>query len=105
MVVTCPKCSTGYEFDETLIGSKGTVVRCTQCSHMFKIFADESDTSLEHAGWMIRKTNGKVFGIDSCTDPSCPRAYPHSVAEHDAKSDKLCDKCRKALNKAFGLKQ
>jgi predicted Zn finger-like uncharacterized protein len=64
MVVTCPKCSTSYEFDDTLVGSKGTVVRCTQCSHMFKIFADESDDSIEHAGWMIRKASGKVFGID-----------------------------------------
>lgn len=64
MVVTCPKCSTSYEFDDTLVGPKGTVVRCTQCSHMFKIFADESDDSIEHAGWMIRKANGKVFGID-----------------------------------------
>lgn len=64
MVVTCPKCSTSYEFDDTLVGSKGTVVRCTQCSHMFKIFSDESDDTLEHAGWMIRKAGGKVFGID-----------------------------------------
>ncbi len=64
MVVTCPKCSTSYEFDDTLVGPKGTVVRCTQCSHMFKIFADESDDALEHAGWMIRKSGGKVFGID-----------------------------------------
>jgi predicted Zn finger-like uncharacterized protein len=64
MVVTCPKCSTSYEFDDTLVGPKGTVVRCTQCSHMFKIFSDESDDTLEHAGWMIRKTGGKVFGID-----------------------------------------
>jgi predicted Zn finger-like uncharacterized protein len=64
MVVTCPKCSTSYEFDETLIGPKGTVVRCTQCSHMFKIFADDSGDPIEHAGWMIRKLGGKVFGID-----------------------------------------
>ncbi len=64
MVVTCPKCSTSYEFDETLVGPKGTVVRCTQCSHMFKIFADESDDSLSKAGWMVRKRSGKVFGID-----------------------------------------
>jgi len=64
MVVTCPKCSTSYEFDDTLVGSKGTVVRCTQCSHMFKIFADENDDTIEHAGWMIKKADGKVFGID-----------------------------------------
>jgi predicted Zn-dependent protease len=45
---------------------------------------------------------GKTFGIDNCTDPTCPRAYPNSVAEHDVKSDDLCDKCRKALSKATG---
>ncbi len=64
MIVTCPKCSTSYDFDETLVGSKGTVVRCTQCSHLFKIFSDESDDSLQQAGWMVRKRTGKVFGID-----------------------------------------
>lgn len=64
MVVTCPKCSTSYEFDDTLIGHKGTVVRCTQCSHMFKIFADEGEEVLRKAGWMVRKKDGKVFGID-----------------------------------------
>jgi predicted Zn-dependent protease len=47
-------------------------------------------------------SSGRVFGIETCTDPTCPRAYPHSVDEQDAKSGKLCDTCRKAFDKAFG---
>jgi predicted Zn-dependent protease len=47
---------------------------------------------------------GKVFGVDGCKDPTCPRAYPHSVAEQDAKSDTLCDDCKKAFDKVFGRK-
>jgi predicted Zn-dependent protease len=48
---------------------------------------------------------GKVFGIDACSDPTCPRAYPHSVAEQDAKGEKLCDQCLKAFDEAFGRKR
>ena len=48
--------------------------------------------------------SGKVFGLESCSDPTCPRAYPNSVAEQDAKSEKLCDRCREAFDKVFGPK-
>jgi predicted Zn-dependent protease len=46
---------------------------------------------------------GRVFGIPPCTDPTCPRCYPHDLAEEDAKSDRLCDTCRQAFNAAFKL--
>jgi predicted Zn-dependent protease len=44
---------------------------------------------------------GRVFGIPPCNDPTCPRSYPHDLAEEDAKSDKLCDNCRQAFDAAF----
>jgi predicted Zn-dependent protease len=45
---------------------------------------------------------GHVFGLEHCSDPTCPRSYPNSLAEHDAKSNKLCENCRKGFDAAFG---
>jgi predicted Zn finger-like uncharacterized protein len=64
MEVICPKCKTTYDFEDTLIGAKGTVVRCTQCGYMFKIFRPDSPSTLDVAGWMVRKKKGPIFNID-----------------------------------------
>ena len=64
MEISCPKCKTTYDFEDTLIGPKGTVVRCTQCGYMFKIFRSEDKGVIQSAGWMIRKKNGSVFNVD-----------------------------------------
>jgi predicted Zn finger-like uncharacterized protein len=64
MEVICPKCNTTYDFEDTLIGPKGTVVRCTQCGHMFKIFRGGTENDINVAGWMIRKRNGPVYNVD-----------------------------------------
>ena len=46
-----------------------------------------------------------TFDIPRCKTPYCARAYPHSVAEHDAKSDDLCRVCKGHLEKYLtGLK-
>jgi len=44
---------------------------------------------------------GFIFGVERCTTPTCARAYPHSLAEHDAKEAKLCPACRNGFKKAF----
>jgi predicted Zn-dependent protease len=44
---------------------------------------------------------GFMFGVKRCSDPTCARAYPHNLAEHDAKSTELCPACRQALNRAL----
>ena len=38
MDVTCERCGTEYEFDETLVSDRGTTVKCTNCGHLFKVF-------------------------------------------------------------------
>ena len=48
---------------------------------------------------------GNVFGLDRCLDSSCPRGYPQSLEEQDAKSDKLCDTCRKEFDDTFAAYQ
>jgi predicted Zn-dependent protease len=44
---------------------------------------------------------GFIFGVRRCTTPTCARAYPHSLAEHDAKDAKLCPACRNGFKKAL----
>ena len=47
---------------------------------------------------------GFMLGLGRCTDPTCARAYPHDLSEHDAKSTDLCDDCRTGLERALGKK-
>jgi predicted Zn-dependent protease len=45
---------------------------------------------------------GLIYGLKRCTDPTCARAYPHSLSEHDAKKETLCSECRKRFRTTFG---
>jgi len=47
---------------------------------------------------------GDVWGVGSCSNPTCARAYPKSLAEHDAKSGELCNQCSSAFKKVFESK-
>ncbi len=47
---------------------------------------------------------GDAWGVDSCLNSTCARAYPKSLAQHDAKSGELCDQCSSAFKKVFGDK-
>ncbi len=44
---------------------------------------------------------GHILGLLRCDDPSCPRAYPESLSEQDAKTDHLCDVCAKGFAEAL----
>ena len=44
---------------------------------------------------------GHIYGMESCTNPTCARAYPNSLEEHDAKEDTLCPRCRSRFEKIF----
>jgi len=45
---------------------------------------------------------GFMLGVPRCSTPTCARAYPHSLAEHDAKSTELCEACRAGFDRALG---
>ncbi|MCC7539862.1 MAG: zinc-ribbon domain-containing protein [Deltaproteobacteria bacterium] len=63
MDVTCPKCSTEYEFDDTLVSERGTTVKCTNCGHLFRIFRPEAG----HDGkaWTLKRPDGGTEVFDS----------------------------------------
>jgi len=44
-------------------------------------------------------TIGFMLGVSRCSNPTCARAYPHNLEEHDAKSEKMCSDCQKDIKK------
>ena len=66
MDVTCERCGTEYEFDETLLSGRGTSVKCTNCGHVFKVYpkaAGEADRTT--SSWQLKTTSGFVDTIET----------------------------------------
>ncbi len=59
MDVTCDRCSTRYEFDEALVSTRGTTVKCTSCEHQFRVYRPAGSTSLD--AWDVRTTDGRAL--------------------------------------------
>ena len=45
---------------------------------------------------------GFMLSVPRCTSPDCARAYPNSLVEHDAKTDRLCAACKAGFERALG---
>lgn len=56
---------------------------------------------LKRAKMQALSSIGHIFGIKRCTNPTCARAYPNNLSEHDAKEGSLCTQCAEAFNKRF----
>jgi predicted Zn finger-like uncharacterized protein len=63
MDVTCPRCSTRYEFDAALVSARGTTVKCTSCTHQFKVFRPKDAAGFD--GWTIRTVDGRELRYDA----------------------------------------
>ncbi|MEZ4249136.1 MAG: zinc-ribbon domain-containing protein [Polyangiales bacterium] len=60
MDVTCDRCGTEYEFDETLVSERGTTVKCTNCGYLFKVFPPGAGPDAEggERAWIVRRRRG-----------------------------------------------
>ncbi len=66
MDVTCERCGTEYEFDETLVSDRGTTVKCTNCGHLFKVFRPGSEPSAaDTKTWTLETRDGGTQQISS----------------------------------------
>jgi predicted Zn finger-like uncharacterized protein len=66
MDVTCERCGTEYEFDETLLSGRGTSVKCTNCGHVFKVYPKETqDAERTPSTWKLKRKDGSIDVIDS----------------------------------------
>ncbi|MBX3271879.1 MAG: zinc-ribbon domain-containing protein [Sandaracinaceae bacterium] len=63
MDVTCERCGTEYEFDETLVSGRGTTVKCTNCGHLFKVFRPDAEGAPK--SWNVRGADGIVRKLSS----------------------------------------
>lgn len=67
-------------------------------------FNDETPNQtrlLKRATMQALSSIGHIYGVERCTNPTCARAYPHSLSEHDAKEGTLCPQCRKGFKNIF----
>ena len=74
MDVTCERCGTEYEFDETLVSERGTTVKCTNCGHLF---------NLSVLSIVVRTSAGSAMfgpiynrGVDGVTSAAVARLLP-----------------------------
>lgn len=45
---------------------------------------------------------GTLLGAQRPIDPTCPRSYPNSLMQHDAKTLNLCGDCRISIAAKLG---
>jgi predicted Zn finger-like uncharacterized protein len=66
MDVTCERCGTEYEFDETLLSGRGTSVKCTNCGHVFKVYPTAgADADRTTSVWRLKLQDDSIDMIDS----------------------------------------
>ncbi|MCP4675324.1 MAG: tetratricopeptide repeat protein [Deltaproteobacteria bacterium] len=66
MDVRCNNCGTEYSLDETLVSTKGTSVRCTKCSKVFRVYptGTVTDTPEQADSWLLRQISGGTFPFE-----------------------------------------
>lgn len=66
MDVRCARCGTEYDFDDALVSERGTTVKCTNCSHQFKVYPGGTGGGPER--WIVRKSSGRELVYTSLRD-------------------------------------
>jgi predicted Zn finger-like uncharacterized protein len=61
MDVSCPKCQTVYEFDESRLRSGAVTLKCSQCQYLFRLEAPSSASGENQRRWMVRTAAGDIL--------------------------------------------
>ncbi len=67
MDVTCERCGTEYDFDETLVSERGTRVKCTNCGHVFKVYRPQEKAE-RAPEWRVRLADGTEQNLSSLNE-------------------------------------
>jgi len=74
----------------------------------YRRFTADFNDEIPNQDRLIKRTlmqclssTGHIYGIKRCTNPTCARAYPNSLPEHDAKKGTLCAQCRSGFKRVF----
>ena len=60
MDVRCARCGIEYEFDDALISERGTMVRCTECGHQFRVHPSHVIPA-EPDEWRVVNASGRTI--------------------------------------------
>ncbi|HUG12547.1 MAG TPA: archaemetzincin [Opitutaceae bacterium] len=85
---------TNYLFGSAQIGGKSAIISAARFTADFNGDTPHRPRLIERLLKQALSSYGQMLGVPRCTNPECARAYPHSLAEHDAKSPDLCAQCR-----------
>ena len=88
MDVRCAACGTEYEFEDALISSRGTTVRCTNCGHQFKVRLAEAH-AVGPDEWIVLTGLGRRLVYRSL------RELQHGITHGDVKREDLLSRGRR----------
>ncbi len=60
MILTCQKCKTSFELDDSLLNPSGSKVRCSQCEHIFTAYPDRDSIDPEIFEEIFEETKPSV---------------------------------------------
>jgi predicted Zn-dependent protease len=90
-----------YNFIFGCASRRGGVVSYAQFTADFNDEVPNQDRLIKRTLMQCLQSIGNIHGVESCTDPTCARAYPNSLEEHDAKKGTLCSRCRSGFENIF----
>jgi len=92
-----------YNFLFGWSATRGAIVSYRRFTADFNKSLPNKDRLAKRTLMQCLSSVGLVYGLERCTDPTCARAYPNSLSEHDAKKGTLCDECRENFKARLGL--
>lgn len=90
-----------YNFLFGWASAKGGVMSYHRFSATFTNELPNQSRLLKRAKMQALSSIGHIFGVTRCTNPTCARAYPDNLSEHDAKEGSLCIQCAEGFKKLF----
>ncbi|MBB5038224.1 hypothetical protein [Prosthecobacter dejongeii] len=93
-----------FLFGSALTGGKLAVTSYARYTAEFNHGPPERKKVLSRLHKQLLSGIGYALGVPRPTDPTSARAYPASLAEHDAKSEYMSAACRSGFEKALGRK-
>ena len=78
------------------------VITCRRFSADFNGDNENRRRLVERTFKQTLSSFGFMLGVDRCSTPTCARAYPHNLNEHDAKSKDLCPACKNGFERVLG---
>ncbi len=80
MIITCEKCSTKFNFDESLLKETGSKVRCSKCKHIFTAYPSTGKVTTGKAGNEISELSYDQPASQTVTpEPAVTPGFSESV--------------------------